>query len=88
MASRLDPESDEKWIQGWSAMGYRTQGLICHLKLRPKGVELNFYKGASLSDPNGLLSGTGKYRRSVILKQIDPPSEILSLVQQAFSMKV
>ena len=81
------PESDEKWIQGWRAMGYRTQGLICHLKIRPTGVELNFYKGANISDPNGLLSGSGKYRRSVVITQLEPPDGIPDLIRQAFSEK-
>jgi hypothetical protein len=49
--------------------GYK--GLVCTLILSKGGVKLGFYKGAALPDPHGLLEGTGKVHRYVVLNNVE-----------------
>ncbi len=46
--------------------GYK--GSICAIIPSKKEIKLGFYKGAELPDPDGLLEGTGKVHRYVILR--------------------
>jgi len=47
--------------------GYR--GVVCTLILSKSGVKLGLARGAELSDPRGLLEGSGKVHRYVPLSQ-------------------
>ena len=53
------------------AIGYsgteRTSDCIVSLAVSPKGVALSFYYGASLSDPHGVLLGSGNQNRFIRL---------------------
>jgi TetR/AcrR family transcriptional regulator, repressor for uid operon len=83
---RCAPHSDEKVIRGWGVVAYNHGGLVCHLKLRPQGVELAFYRGDLLSDPCGLLRSAGKKRRVYLLQSSeDAPKELDGLISAAFS---
>jgi hypothetical protein len=46
--------------------GYKD--MICTILLSRKGVKLGFYKGSELSDPEKLLTGTGKIHRFTEIK--------------------
>ena len=46
--------------------GYR--GMVCTLILSKSGVKLGLVRGAELSDPRGLLEGSGKVHRYVQLR--------------------
>lgn len=46
--------------------GYK--GNVCSILLSKKGVKLAFNRGAELPDPDGLLEGTGKVHRYVVLR--------------------
>lgn len=46
--------------------GYK--GMVCTLILSKSGVKLGLVGGAALSDPYGLLAGTGKVHRHVQLR--------------------
>jgi len=46
--------------------GYR--GMVCTLILSKTGVKLGLVRGAELSDPNGLLEGSGKVHRYIQLR--------------------
>ena len=54
------------------AMGYgssqRLSDGICHIAVYERGVNLGFFQGASLADPEGALEGTGKRIRHLSLK--------------------
>jgi hypothetical protein len=41
---------------------------ICHIAVYARGVNLGFNQGASLSDPEGVLQGSGKRIRHISLK--------------------
>jgi hypothetical protein len=57
------PDFPAKMIAFGYGPGYND--MICTLLLSLKGVKIGFYKGASLPDPAGLLTGTGKVHRYV-----------------------
>ena len=45
--------------------GPKYEDMICVIIPSVSGLKLGFYKGKELPDPNGLLSGTGKFHRHV-----------------------
>lgn len=47
-----------------------TSDCIVSLAISPKGVALSFFHGASLSDPDGILQGSGKQNRFVRLESV------------------
>lgn len=57
------PDFPAKMIAFGYGPGYTD--MICTLLLSQKGIKIGFYKGASLPDPAGLLTGTGKVHRYV-----------------------
>src|SRR5437868_15506352 len=42
---------------------------FCYISAQKDGVNLGFYYGAELSDPDGLLQGTGKLLRHVKIRE-------------------
>jgi hypothetical protein len=46
--------------------GYK--GLVCTLIMSKTGVKLGIFRGAELSDPDGLMQGAGKVHRHVQLR--------------------
>jgi AcrR family transcriptional regulator len=63
----IQEDVDERWVQGWKVFGYYKKGLNCHIKVKDEAIEVTFYHGSSLPDPDGLLLGLGKRRRSVLI---------------------
>lgn len=51
--------------------GQKYADLICMLIPSQKGLKLGFNRGTLLPDPNGLLQGSGKISRYVIIKTTD-----------------
>lgn len=60
------PDFPAKMIAFGYGPGYKD--MICTLLLSQKGIKIGFYKGASLPDPSGLLTGTGKVHRYVEIR--------------------
>lgn len=81
------PEAGERVITGWKVTAYGGSRLVLYLKPRRDGVHLGFYHGASLSDPAGLLSGTGERMRHVPLRIGEPlpVGPIVALLREAWS---
>jgi hypothetical protein len=65
----IDPTGP--YIQYSYGPGYK--GVVSYITVNQKGVKLGVARGASLPDPNGLLQGTGKGNRHVV---IDTPSDL------------
>lgn len=68
------PDLEERAHLGWGALMYGKPGAkmvdcVCHISPHKRDVNLGFYKGTQLPDPEGLLVGTGKNLRHVKLKQ-------------------
>lgn len=71
-----------KWGQGCWVDG-NSPRIFIHTE--DDHVQLGFYSGSSLKDPEGLLSGNGKYVRFIkVYSQEDiDPDEYSALIQQA-----
>ena len=73
----LLPKADETidstgpYIQYSYGPGYK--GVVSYITVNQKGVKLGVARGSSLPDPKGLLKGTGKANRHVV---IDTPSDL------------
>ena len=75
--------------------GYGTgyKDLICTILLSKKGVKPGFYKGSELSDPQKLLTGTGKVHRFAEIQTeqdiINPAlKKLLSAALNAYRKKI
>ena len=82
------PHLKEVGKVGWRNITYEHNGIVCYIKAFEKYVNLGFYKGNSLSDPQKLLEGTGKNLRHIkIIRMEDINFDHVSLlVQEAFSL--
>ena len=67
------------------ATSERASDTIVSLATAANGVGLSFYYGATLSDPNKLLLGSGKQNRFIRLPNVEPlkSPDVLALVQSA-----
>ncbi len=62
------PEVEEAGYPGWKLIGYRHGRYFCFIAPKEDRVYLGFEQGSTLPDPNGLLEGTGKQVRQVMLR--------------------
>jgi hypothetical protein len=60
---------------------------ICSILLSKKGVKLGFYKGSELPDPAGLLQGSGKVHKYVVIRTDDDmiSPALRALLNEAFA---
>lgn len=69
------PEAVEQLHGGWNVIGYSRDGSmstsICAIAPHSRHVNLQFFDGVSLSDPEDLLEGTGKRARHVKLHRVE-----------------
>jgi len=78
------PAADERVIQGWRVIAYDLDGLFGYLKPQRGHVDLGFYHGVALDDPQGLLTGRGKHTRHTRVRAGQMDAEALSaLIRQA-----
>lgn len=82
------PEATETFK--WSAPTYEYNGLLCAISPGKGYVRLQFYHGADLNDPEGLLEGTGKDLRHVKVRSLDEENReaLKALVKQAAAVNV
>lgn len=71
-----DPETTEQPRPGDRALSYgvgprKMIDAYCYLMPQKGYVNLGFYKGATLPDPDGLLEGTGKMLRHVKVRSLE-----------------
>ena len=73
----------------WSKPSYGINQNICYLQASKNHVNLGFYSGASLTDKDNLLEGTGKQMRHIRFKKLDEiqPAKIKALIQEAIEFK-
>lgn len=67
----MDTVPDVQETFKWNAPTYEYNGLLCGLNPARGYVRLQFYRGAELNDPEGLLEGTGKGLRHVKVHNLD-----------------
>lgn len=82
------PEAQERVYSGWRLIAYEHKGLFCYIAPLKNGVNLGFYRGARLPDPDGLLEGTGKGLRHVKIRAADDlrPAAFKKLVRAAYRL--
>jgi hypothetical protein len=79
--AKLFPRGFELVYDNYNALGFgfssteRASGVVISVVAYPRWVTLFFLKGAALSDPKGLLQGTGSTVRSV---RLSPPEVLTS----------
>lgn len=85
----LVPDAVERRHGGWKIVGYSWDGSmkssICAIAPHSKHVNLQFFRGTDLEDPNGLLAGTGESARHVKLREasdVERP-EVAALIREA-----
>jgi hypothetical protein len=69
----------------WAQPVYEKNGPFCYIKAFPRYVNLGFWRGASLSDPDGLVRGGGEKMGHVRIAELDEIVEqpLRRLVRQA-----
>ena len=55
----------------WGFPHFSQNGAVCAIIPYKDHVNLEFYRGTELNDPNGLLEGTGKKLRHVKIRKLD-----------------
>ena len=80
------PRASERGYTGWGNLVYDNNGMFCYIAPLKDSVNLGFQRGIDLSDPEGLLRGTGKSMRHVkVRKREDIRADALSrLVTEAY----
>lgn len=63
------PQLREEVKPGWRSILYKGNGAVCAIAPHRGHVNLHFYQGTGLPDPEGLLEGTGKALRHVKIRQ-------------------
>jgi hypothetical protein len=72
----------------WGAPCYDLNGLLCSIRPSKSHVALNFFHGAKLVDPDGLLEGSGKQLRHIKVRTNEEVREAAfsKLVRQAMKL--
>jgi hypothetical protein len=65
------PELIEEPKRGWGNISYKKNGLVCAITPQKAYATLYFYKGTRLTDPQGVLEGSGKALRHVKIRKQD-----------------
>ncbi len=83
------PELEEEGKRGWGNILYKAGEVVCAISPHKDHINVNFYKGTSLSDPNHLLEGTGKALRHVKINSLDtmPTEALTQLIQEAYQLR-
>jgi hypothetical protein len=88
----LVPDAVEQRHGGWKIIGYSVDGSmkssICAIAPHSAHVNLQFFRGTELEDPEGLLEGSGKSGRHVKLRNASDVDGVAvgRLVEQAASL--
>mgnify|MGYP001568586229 CR=1 FL=1 len=86
---RRATEAEERGIKGWKAISYSRDGMVCGIQPQRNWVNLIFYRGVELPDPEGVLDGAGKGIRAVKVKKPDDirGDTLTPLVKAAFRLR-
>ena len=86
--NKSDPSLEEDWK--WDTPVWTSNGNVCAIGAFKDGVKLNFFKGASLPDPQGLFNGglQAKASRSIDFREGDKINQpaLTALVRGAVAL--
>lgn len=73
----------------WGMPCYEYNGLLCSINPAKAYVNLQIFRSAELTDPDGLLEGTGKAMRHVKVRSTDsmPSQGIRALLKEAIRLR-
>ncbi|OGO04703.1 MAG: hypothetical protein A2Y73_01285 [Chloroflexi bacterium RBG_13_56_8] len=82
-----DPEFDE--AIKWRNPVYEKGGIVCAIVMYTNHVNLEFFRGIELSDPEGLLEGTGKKGKHVKIESVEDiqPDAFTALIREAAALE-
>lgn len=74
----------------WAQPVYENNGPFCYLKAFPRYVNLGFWRGAALPDPDGLIRSGGEKMGHVRIASLDDIAErpLRQLVREAAALNV
>ncbi len=72
----------------WAQLVYEENAPFCYIKAFKKQVNLGFWRGAQLDDPEGILEGSGEKMRHVKIASVDQirPDVFQGFVRQAVDL--
>lgn len=72
----------------WAQPVFESDGPFAYVKAFPSSVNLGFWRGAELDDPDGLLEGDGDRMRHVRLRSADDirPDAFAAFIRQAVDL--
>jgi hypothetical protein len=84
------PALKEEGKTGTGNIHYSYNGVVCAIAPHKQHVNLHFYKGTRLSDPEGLLEGGGRALRHVKIRNPEDISvdTLTQMVQEAYELNV
>jgi hypothetical protein len=88
----LDAEPDIKEEFKWGTPVWSKNGNICSAILYRNNITLNFFKGASLVDPNGLFNADmeGNVSRAIVIRNGEAFDELdfMELIREAITFNI
>ena len=72
----------------WSTPNYAKRGNVCYLAANKGYINLGFFNGAGLNNPDGLIEGAGAKMRHIKVRRLEDirPEVFASLVQEAVQL--
>ena len=72
----------------WAQPVWESDGPFAYVKAFERSVNIGFWRGAQLDDPDGILEGEGERMKHLTLREGDsiPADELSALVRQAVSL--
>ena len=84
----LNADSGLRETIKWGNPTYEKRGNVCYIAQAGDHMNFGFYKGAALSNPNGIIEGTGKGLRHIKVRSMDDirPERFAGLVREAVGL--
>ena len=72
----------------WGNLVFEKNGNVCYLSANTGYISLGFFNGASLSDPEGKIEGTGKNMRHIKVRSLGDiqPEQYASWMREAVAL--
>lgn len=89
MVRAFAPDAEEKVMYG--GLIYQLPGrMFCGLFLRKQHVSVEFDRGDRMADPEGLLEGSGKFRRHLKIRSFDDVEEkqVEPFIRQSVGLQI
>jgi hypothetical protein len=86
----IQPDLQESASVKLGIIYFKHNGVVCALSLHKAHVNLHFYKGVQLADPEGVLQGSGKELRHLKYRRPEDVDETLlaHFVRAAYALNV